>query len=134
MAQPPRFRRFAREDFPDAPAWLERLFLVLNETVGGLVEALEGRLTRSENLLSGTREGIVFATNAEGAPDPALAIAHGLPVRPRHCWVTRLERVDGAPITDAWSMTWALDDNNALRLSLQGLTALTRYRMSIAFE
>lgn len=134
MAAPPRFKRFSTEDFPAAPAWFQSFIVPLNEVLTGLVDGFSRRLTRSENFLSGERAGITFTTDAAGATPELLAVKNELPGRPKHCWVTRLERTDNAAIAAAWSMTWSLDQNNTLRLRLQGLVASTKYRMSVIYE
>lgn len=134
MASPPRFKRFASEDFPGAPGWFESLLVPLNEVLGGLVEGVTKRLTRDQNFLSGAKTGIEFTTDATGLVPDLLAVKNILPIRPSHCWVTSLDRVDGAAITAAWSMTWVMDQGNTIRLSLQGLSASTKYRMSVVYE
>lgn len=133
MATPPKFKRFVREDFAGAPAWFEPLFVTLNEVLGAVVDGFSKKLTRSENFASQEKQ-LEFTTESTGASPESLAVRNELSFRPKHCWVTSLERADGAAISSAFSMTWTLDQNNQLRLSLQGLSAATKYRMTIVYE
>lgn len=134
MAAPPRFKAFSREDFPDAPEWFTTFLLPLNETVGGLVNALSRRLTRSENLLAAGKTGIEFSTQATVDNTWPLRLKNELPIRPSHLWATRLERADGGHISTPWSLTWRLAQSGEVEIRMQGLTASTKYRLSIAYE
>lgn len=136
MAAPPRFKALSREDFRGAPEWFEPLFRLINESLSAIGNALDRRLTRTENLLAAEKVGAELTTRAVLADTWPLTIKNDLPgsVRPKHVWVTQLQRADGVRITDAWSMTWKLNGNGQLELELQGLAVSTSYRLSIAYE
>lgn len=134
MAAPPRFKNFSREDFRGAPTWFDPLFATLNESLGGLVNAISGRLTRSENFLAGEHMDKTFTTAATVGATWPLAFRNALPTKPKHVWVTSLRRADGAALSAAYSMTWDLAGDGGLRLTFQGLDASTEYRASIAYE
>lgn len=133
MAAIPKFKRFAREDFAGAPSWFEPLLVLLNEILGAIVDAFSKKLTRSENLASYEKD-VEFTTEADSSAPATLAVKNELPFRPRHCWATFLERADGSALSAAYSFTWTLDQNNQLRLKVQGLSATTKYRMRIVYE
>lgn len=132
MATPPRFKRFSLEDYPGAPAWLGPLFLVLNETIDGLVEALNNALTRSENFASVEKLGIELRSAASGAT--VLTLGNQLATNPRHCWITSLRRKDGAAIAAAYALSWQMSSRNELKLTIVGLAASTDYLLSVVYE
>jgi len=135
MAQPPRFRAIRPEDLKgDVPEWAQQLLLALNETLGSIASALTGRLTRSENFLSGSKSGGTFRTKATLADTWPVEVKNLLPFQPTHVICSRLERVDGAAITDAWSYTWKMGANGLIQLSFQGLSVSTEYRFSLLYE
>ncbi len=132
MAAPPRFRRFNLEDYPGAPSWLAPLFLVLNETIGGLVGALANGLTRSENLASVEKTGIKFHSPASGSA--LVTIGNQLGSNPKHCWITSLVLQNGAAPAAAFSLSWSMSSRNELNLTLLGLAASTDYLLSVVYE
>lgn len=126
MALVPRFKSFTREDFRGAPDWFEPLFLTLNEVMGGLVAALSGRLTRADNFTASDKTGAEFAA-------PTFHLKNFLATKPKHFQCTKLERIDGAAISAAWSMTWAISATDIV-VTFQGLTAGDKYRASFIYE
>lgn len=132
MALTPRFRQLSLEDYPDAPAWLAPLFQTLNETLGGLVDAMNNGLTRSENLASRAKTGIAFRTPASG--NVQVSFKNELAEAPKHVYATKLERKDGVAIAAAFSLTWALTSSGSIQCTLLGLVASTDYLLSVLYE
>jgi hypothetical protein len=95
---------------------------------------MSGRLTRGENLASVELRGLRFVTATPASDSQALRIAHDLVSRPKHAWVTQLARVDGAAISDAWSMSWRIATSGDLEVTFQGLADATEYLFSMVVE
>lgn len=133
MASPPKNLVLRKEDYQGSPPWLGKLFLQLNEFFTSVFVALARGLTRSENLRS-TVKAITFTTLAIPDNTFPVAVKHDLGQRPTDVWVGRLRRVDGAAITDAWSLTWDLDSNGNLSVRFQGLDASTQYEARLILE
>lgn len=134
MAQPPRFKSFSRENFPDAPEWFAQFLLPLNEVTSGLVNAISKRLTRKENFLAAEKVGLVFTTRETAADTFPLRLKSELPSRPTHLWVTRLDVVEGEPISTPFSLTWRMAASGEIEVTFQGLAASTKYRATLAYE
>lgn len=134
MAQAPRFKGISKEFFPGAPAWTEPFFLMLNETVGQLVYALQGRLTLGENVRAGQLLDIKFVTPASGNE----AVKVKVDFTPAHFMVTHIERVDGAALTASWSYTTKpipSNDGSNPRMAIyfQGLPASTKFKAKAVY-
>lgn len=133
MAPPPRFRTLTREMLPGAPKYVDGLVRWLNEVVPGLVDALDKRLTLSENLQAQEVVGLDF-TPTSPLTSFRLRVANKLVGPPKHCLVTQLAAAaDGAFPATAWSMCWALTQRNELEIAFQGLTVGTKYRVSLIY-
>lgn len=128
MATPPKFTAFRIEDYKDAPQWLERLLLVLNDVLSSAADALDARLTRVENFQAGEKLGATFVGGS------ILKINQSLITSPKHVCVTRLKRVDNVAITSAWSMTWMMNPANNIELTFQGLTTSVNYACNVTYE
>lgn len=132
MAETPRFRQLSLQDYPEAPAWMAALFTVLNDTLGGLVNALNNGLTRSENLASKARVGIAFRTPASG--NATLLFGNDLGATPTHVWPTKLARKDGTAIAAPYALTWSLNSGGQVQVTMLGLVASTDYLLSVLYE
>ena len=134
MAQVPRFRSFAAEDYKDAPEWFVRFLQGINETVGGLCGALLGRLTRSENMLSKS-EPFAFTTAATAANTFPLKFKNKLsPTRPTSVWLGQLARKDGGAPANAFSMSWEMTPTGEIAIRCQGLENSTAYVGVLVYE
>lgn len=130
--QPPRIKSFSRESVPGAPAFMEQVFLLLNEALSQISGALSRRLTRNENMYASEKMGCEFTTPATGVP--TLTIKWDVVSKPKHVDVTGLRRSDSAAITSAWSCTYDLTSTGNIQLSFQGLAASTTYRCNVRWE
>ncbi len=135
MARPPRFRAIRPEDLPgEVPEWAQTFLLTLNDALGTIANALTGGLTREDNFRAGERVGLTFRTEATVANTWPVEVKHGMPVSPRHVVCSRMDRVDGAAHSAAWSMSWKLGTNGLIQLTFQGLSASTEYRFNLLYE
>lgn len=55
MAKLPTIRRLSREDYPEAPSWLDKLLFPLNSFLTSTYAALNNQLTINENMIGQTR-------------------------------------------------------------------------------
>lgn len=136
MAAPPRFRAFSREAFPNAPAWFEPFLLAFNEVLGQISTALDGRLTRRENLLAGTKVLEFRTAEVVGNTFPIGVKLPGFPITPTLVTLGKIETVesDATPITSAVSIVWRANATGFELTYVSGLTAQTKYRLTLAYE
>lgn len=123
-----------KEDYKDAPDWVERLFAQLNDWFSVATPALTGGLLRSENLQSRVKT-IAFTTEPVAADTFPLTVKTGLAQRVADAWLGRLRKTDGSDITDAYSFTWEFGrEADEITVRFQGLEAATRYEARIVVE
>lgn len=81
MAKLPPISRFSREDFPDAPGWIDKLLTPLNASLGSIYGALNGGLSLTDNLKSQvkTLDVTVFASDPSQAIIEAIYSISGTP-------------------------------------------------------
>lgn len=133
MAQPPTLRTLRLEDLGDAASpELESLLGILNAFMGEVTNALQGRLTRGDNILSQGRTGLKFRTPTSGAH--VCSVAHGLPQPVKHALVSGLKRTDNVALSSAWSSTFVNTPGAQVQFTFQGLTADTEYSFNVIFE
>lgn len=122
----PRTRRLRIRDFPGAPAWLERLFIPLNELLEDLVQL--GRVTEAYKTVE------VTAKDAVETSFP-FAVAHGLDDLPQSVTVAKVDDLTLPGFTPAGGVTvdWDLQaggDAIVIRY-ISGLTAGHRYNIRL---
>ena len=112
MAPPIRTARLSMEAFPECPSefkpTLEKLLVLLNEQGNALAQALNGNLTRAENMQSKevrftvttVREGFQYFIRGR--------IRNPLPKTPTSVWVTRVQADDGGAIPLAQMLSWSV--------------------------
>lgn len=127
MARLPLYKNFTREAFPDAPDWAVRMFAMLNVTLAAIVDAMDRKLSRAENLRSAAKTNVTFTA-------PEVVLRNDLSSRPAHVWVTKLQRQDGVALAAAWSSTWAVNDRGELVITFQGLVAGDAYTCNVVTE
>lgn len=133
MAQPPTLRTLRLEDLGDAASpELESLLGILNAFMGEVTNALQGRLTRGDNILSRSRTDVKFRTPASGSH--VCSVAHGLPGPVKHALVSGLKRTDNVAVSSAWSSTFVNLPNGQVQFTFQGLTADAPYSFNVIFE
>lgn len=92
MAKLPVFKRIQREDFPDAPAWVDRLLYPLNKFFEGVYAALNQNLTFTENLATGL-VSLEFETPATYKP-PIVAARYSSNAGASHTSNTNVDYED----------------------------------------
>lgn len=139
MAQPPRFRQLTPETVPGAPEWALRMFAILNQSLKELADALNGKLTAPENIQRGRRVvKIRTRPNVDetfDAPIGPVVVKNELSARPSEVWIGKVERVDGAAIRTAVSLTWKIDGNGNIAITyVAGLEPDTEYLLVVVYE
>ncbi len=137
MAPPIRTARLSMEAFPECPSefrpTLEKLLALLNEQGNAIAQAVNGNLTRGENL----RGAYITATGVVGQDGILVATAkHHLPGAPKAVWAHRLQRED---ITDVIPGTWVLNrwrplQDGMIEIAMRGLGAGSRYTVHLVVE
>lgn len=139
MAQPPRFRQLTPETVPGAPEWALRMFGILNQSLKEISDALTGKLTRAENILSNSRTVEIHTRPSVDetfdAPVGPVVVKNELSVRPSLVWIGKIERLDGVVIRTAVSLAWRIDGNGNIAITyVSGLEPSTKYRLVIVYE
>lgn len=133
------FRRFIREDFIDAPEWVNKLFIPLNVALEQIKSALTGNLTFDENIRS-TISQVVVQTKSDYTAD-ASAPAGWTPInitltnrfQPRGVMIMNAveDAANYSPIT-ASSVTWRqLSADQITILYIGGLKPSTKYTITL---
>lgn len=135
MANVPKLKGFVLEDFKEAPSWFSKLLGPLNEYLTTVTNALSGKLTRKDNLLSYV-EPFDFTTAGTAANTFPLRFRNKLPgnVRPTVVFPGRFARENNAALTGAYSMTWTLNTDGEIEITCQGLENSTRYVGNLVVE
>lgn len=135
MAQPPTLRQLRLEDLGDAASpELESLLTIINSFMSETVNALQGRLTRGDNIVSQTKLGLKFTAPNSG--DATLDVAHSLLQPVRFALVGELRRQDAAALA-AYSYTHtnlSTGNGRTVRLTFQGLVANEPYVCNVLLE
>ncbi len=122
-----------KEDYKEAPTWMGRLFVQLNEWLTAVTATLTQGITRAENMRSVVKV-ITFTTAPTAINTFPQTVRHGLGQKPTDIWVGRLRRIDAAAMTDAWSFSWALDAKGDLAVTFQGLSGSASYEVRLIIE
>jgi hypothetical protein len=135
VASIPKLKGFVLEDFKEAPGWFSKLLTPLNEYLTTVTNALSGKLTRKDNLLSYV-EPFDFTTAATAANTFPLRFKNKLPgnIRPGVVFMGRFARENNASLTGAYSMTWTLNSIGEIEITCQGLENSTRYVGNLVVE
>jgi len=113
MAQPPSLKRISKDQYPDMPAWFEKLLTDrLNEFLLRVTNALSGNLTRDNCSQFRTTETFRTAQSAQITVTPNLGRA---PV------CVQLLQLLPTGLTSSWSYTWEDLGNGQVRIYFQGL-------------
>lgn len=82
MARLPTNQRLRREEFPEAPSWIERLIIPLNLFIEAVYSALNRNLTLQDNLACQIKE-LTFTTPADydSGGFPVVSFSRTLPSR-----------------------------------------------------
>lgn len=133
------FRRFVREDYPDAPDWISSFFVPLNVAMEQIKSALSGGLTIQDNLRQtvATFELTTPATYTPDASPPAgwTNVNFTLPTRFTAQGVMVVNAYKSAstydPVT-ASSVTWRqLSIDQITIFYIGGLEPSTKYTVSV---
>lgn len=130
MASPPSAYRITREDLREAPGWIERLLLVLNDFMRDVFNALNGTLTIGDNVRG---EFKTFQLKAgAAAADNTLTFTTGVP-RPRHVAVSQVSQADNpyAAVASAVYASWRFEDRKVIINAITGLTSGTTYDVTV---
>jgi hypothetical protein len=127
MSAPLTLSRLSREEFKDAPGWIDRLLGWLNQFLEQVAFALNGNLTFGQNVQAQVK---AFDLVAGAAPaNNTLTFTTTLKVFPKLLLVGSVVQRSGnyVPITAAVSVFWRYDNGVVYVTSITGLTAGLTY-------
>lgn len=130
MASLPPIRRLTREDFPEAPAWIDRLLFPINSFFDSVYVALNQTLTFKENISSQTEKFDLRAGAA--ANNNTYTFPLRMKRRPEFMeWTVAKKGVNYSPIGAAVFIEWQYDGTNVKIWSVTGLTSSVEYSFTV---
>lgn len=128
--QPPKIQRLSREDFKDAPNWINRLLGWLNEFIEYVTTAMSKNVTFDENIQSQIK---TFSVVAGAAADNTLSFMSILRVTPRGVLLMRaVDQVGNyTPVGAAVGIDWRYEGGSVFITSISGLTAGHTYEITV---
>lgn len=126
MSKLPAIKRFTREDFPDAPNWIDKLFYTLNLFMSSVYSALNQGLTANDNTL-----GMIKTLSISGA-SPSTSFKWNFLSKPEGCIVIAAVQTDGTPatITNAVTCDWSYSQGIIYINNVTGLNASHTYSVT----
>lgn len=129
--KPPIYKRLTLEDFRDGPAWLGRLFQVLNDFMQQTSAVLTNNVAFGENILARSFTA-TLNTPADYATGGFAPIRFSWPgsTFPNAVLITNVSRLDGAVFTGSvGTPTWSF--NNGVQVNyVPGLAPSTSYSIT----
>jgi hypothetical protein len=132
MASVPKLKRLTREDFKDAPVWIERLLYWLNIFFEAVNRALSNGLTIEENMSAQTKTFQITAGAA--ATNNTTNFALTMKTVPNHLFVGKVMNVttdNYNPIGSAVFVEWRYQDGQVYITSITGLTNGNVYEFNV---
>lgn len=131
MASLPTIKRVTREDLHEAPDWIERLLIPLNQFMGAVYQALNGDLSIGANVRGSVRTLRVTTSATYTAADDFREVSFdtGLTVKATACLIAHIEKTDDPTdtITGGVSVKWAERAGKIVVSHISGLADSTKY-------
>jgi len=121
MAQLPSLKRIQREDVPEAPAWIERVLVPVNNFFQNLYAALANGLTFQDNFAAEVKEFQLIAPATGFLVATEIGSVKGV----------ILLQVSGTGITGAPVLHWVQQGQTVEITDLTELTSGTEYNVRI---
>lgn len=131
MAALPPIKRLAKEDFPEAPKWVDRFLYPLNLFMDSVYAALSRTLTFEENILSQKEK---FQIRAGATPaDNVYTFSLRMKAKPEMLFLGQCVESgdDPDPIEQPIHVEWLFDGVNVQITSVYGLTSGTLYDFTV---
>lgn len=131
MAALPPVKSFKREDFKDAPKWIDRLLTTLNVFMSAVYGALNKTLTFKDNIVSQRQEFFVVA--GASATDNTAKFLLTMKQKPTGLiLLNAVKRVGNyAAIGSAVFIEWTFDGTHVNITSITGLTNGSTYDFTV---
>lgn len=132
MAAPPKIKRLSREDFKDAPAWIDRLLYWLNVLIEYITLSFDHGITFDENIQSQIKTFSLVAGAA--ATNNTVSFMSTMRVAPRLLLVGRVvdtSTANYAPLAQAVSVEWRYENGSVFITSITGLTSSKSYDVTV---
>jgi hypothetical protein len=129
MAQTPKVKQLIPQDYPTESSWISKLISPLNSFMRSVTDALNNKLTVSENMDGGIKSVIVAGS--------AVKIAWDMQ-KPTVAFIGNIERVDGSAVSlpAAITLVWKYTQDNKIEITdVVGLddSSSKQYRLTIMF-
>lgn len=137
MSKLPIIKRIQREDFPDAPAWIDKLTYPINSFFESVYNSLNKNLTFGDNIASEIKE-FTFTTLASyvgtAATWEAIEFQRSIKASPKGVVLLQIYKFGSAtysPIEGDVYMDWS-ETNGTVTIGLvRGLAASTKYTLRV---
>jgi hypothetical protein len=129
--QPPKIKRLSREDFKEAPAWIDRLLYWLNVLIEYVTLAFNKNITFDENIQSQIKTFSLTAGAA--ASNNTIQFMATMAVVPRGLILMRVVDQVGnyTPVGAAVGIDWRYEAGNIFITSISGLTSGHVYDVTV---
>lgn len=132
MARLPSIKKILREDVKDAPPWIDKLLYVLNRFMEEVYGALNKDLTFVDNIAASTK-ALTFTTKSTYPLEFDIQkISNPLKTNPQGVILMRQQNLtNNLPIKSSIGIDWDIIEGNIRILHVSGLTASTKYQLSL---
>jgi len=133
MSAPPKSKKILIESFnPDQKSWIKTLLSPLNKFMDDVSNALDKRLTLSENFDAEIK-------NVTVDNQYPLSLAWGRSSKPTIGYIGKIERVDGADVNLSSAITLIWSFNQEGEVVIQDIVGLddsssNKYRLNLVFH
>lgn len=132
MSALPPIRRLNREDFPDAPEWLDGLLYALNQFIEAVYGALGGNLSFGQNVTAQIKTVTFKTLSTYAAPwnqfyPETVSFTRALKSKAQGVVLLKIVETDSAELPVGTAINWSDEDGSIIINSVLGLTPSKSY-------
>ena len=124
MAKLPPIKSLKREDFSDAPDWLDKLIWPVNRVFESLYNALNNQITVTDNM-TGLTKSLTFTASSDVYP---LKFAWPYAAKANHLWITNV--LTNGTFPTSFVVDWSFDGKAVSIDNLPGLNSGDEYTVT----
>lgn len=126
----PLISKFRREDFPDAPSWIDRMFFILNQFMDSIYAGLKNNITFQDNIACQIKP-LTFSVGSTGVL-PKLQFAYTLNSKPIGVLLLQLTNTTtNALINTPISIQWSQGKGSVSIDKITGIEANNSYSVTL---
>lgn len=128
MSKLPQISRLMREDFREAPNWIDKLIVTLNIFMSAIYYALDGQLTFTDNVRSVLKTFTLTAASTASGNTIKLPLPNW---KPTGVMIIQVLDNSGDTLLAAPGVSWAIGQNVINIQAIHGLTAGHKYTVTL---